>query len=67
MFQIITDLSPLQLASFEPSGLKQTPKTQPVCPISVHLQEPVTASHRKTVLLRLPAAMTVPSAEKATE
>jgi hypothetical protein len=66
MFQIITDLSPLQLASLEPSGLKQTPKTQPECPFSVHLQEPVTTSHRRTMLSMLPEAMTVPSGEKAT-
>jgi hypothetical protein len=33
----------------------------------VHLQEPVTASHRRTVLSLLPEAMTVPSPEKAAE
>ncbi len=38
-----------------------------LCPLSVHLQEPVSTSHRRTVLSLLPDAMTVPSAEKDTE
>jgi WD40 repeat protein len=34
-FQILTDPSLLQLASLEPSGLKQTPRTMAQCPLTV--------------------------------
>jgi hypothetical protein len=37
------------------------------CPVSVHLQEPVSTSHRRTVSSLLPEAITVPSTEKAAE
>ena len=35
--------------------------------VSVHWQEPVSTSHRQTVLSWLPEAMNLPSAEKAAE
>jgi hypothetical protein len=46
---------------------KKKKSHQSECPLSVHLQEPVTASHRQTVLSLPPEAMTVPTAEKARE
>ena len=48
-FQILTDLSELQLASLEPSGLKQTPRTVPECPLRVHFTRPVFLSTIFTV------------------
>ncbi len=43
-FQILTDLSSLQLASLKPSGLKQTPLTSSECPFRVDFTSPVTVS-----------------------
>ncbi len=50
---------------------QETAVTYPECPLSEHLQEPaqpaLSASHTRTVPSFPPEAMTVPSAEKATE
>ena len=65
-------LSLLSLTSVLPSGLKATLLTFPVCPLSVCLCAPVTASHSRIVLLSPPAtsafplASVLPSGLKAT-
>jgi hypothetical protein len=69
-FQILIDLSLLQLASLEPSGLKQTPRTKPECPLSVDWHSKVPAeptAHILTVLSQLPDASLVPSLFHATD
>ena len=58
--------SPLPLANMLPSGLNATLLTQDVCPVSVSIDCPVTASHSRTVLSSLPLASMAPSGLKAT-
>ena len=53
--------SELPLASVLPSGLNATLLTALVCPVSVCLCSPVTASHRRIVLSSLPLASVRPS------
>src|SRR5262245_8663764 len=62
-----TILSPLAEARREPSGLKTTLYTQPVCPSRGALNScPVVASHRRTVSSALAEARREPSGLKAT-
>ena len=65
-FQILTDLSSLQLASLDPSGLKQTPRTMPECPLNVNWHVPVDVSQILTLASQLPLATCLPSGLKQT-
>lgn len=58
--------SRLPLARVEPSGLKDTPETQPVCPVSVRRCVPVFAYYSRTVWSPLPLARIAPSRLKDT-
>jgi N-acetylmuramoyl-L-alanine amidase len=62
----VVNLERLPLASVRPSGLNATLLTPNVCPVSVRLFIPVTASHRRMVSSSLPLATVRPSGLKAT-
>ena len=56
--------SPMRV--FFPSGLKATLKTPSACPVRVRMCRPVLASHRRTLLSRLPDVRVFPSGLNAT-